>query len=94
MKEINLNKNDFWYDDKVVNSLGMSDGNHIRFTAVDKNYDLSVINPDKSTSRISIPDDGSYHKYEIKGKKDQTYTFKMIQSDSPVTVPQMIVTID
>ncbi len=94
MKEVSLNKNNFWYDDKVVNSLGMTDGNHIRFTAVDKSYDLSVITPDKSTSRISIPDDGTYHKYEIKGKKGQIYDFKMIQNGPPVTVPQMIVTID
>ncbi len=94
MKEVNLNKNDFWYDDKVVSSLGIGDGKHIRFTAADKNYDLEVITPDKSTSRFPVPDDGTYHKFEIKGAKNQTYTFKMIQSEPPVTVPQMIVTID
>jgi hypothetical protein len=94
MKEVNLNKNDFWSDGRVVSSLGMGSGKHIRFTAVDKNYDLQVTAPDKSSSRFPVPDDGTYHKYEIKGSKDQTYTFKMVQSEPPVTVPQMIVTID
>ncbi len=94
MKEVNLKKDDFWYDDKVVSALGMENEKHIRFTAVDKKYDLEVITPDKSTSRFSVPDDGTYHKYEIKGSKNQTYTFKMSETEPPVTVPQMIVTID
>ncbi len=94
MKAVDLNKGDFWYDDKVTSSLGMESGKHIRFTAVDKNYQLEVIAPDKSSSRFPVPDDGDYHKFEIKGSKNQTYTFKMTQSEPPVTVPQMIVTID
>ncbi len=94
MKEVNLKKDDFWYDDKVVSTLGMGDGKHIHFTAVDKAYTLEVISPDKSSSRFPVPEDGTYHKFEIKGSKNQTYTFKMAQNALPVTVPQMIVTID
>lgn len=94
MKEVNLKKDDFWYDNKVAGTLTMGNGKHIRFTAEDKNYELEVIAPDKSSSRFPVPDDGTYHKIEIKGSKNQTYTFKMTQSEPPVTVPQMIVTID
>ncbi len=94
MKEVNLNKGDFWYDNKVVRSLGMGDGKHIRFTAKDKNYSLEVIHPDKSASQFPVPDDGKYHTFEIKGTKNQQYTFKLNQTEPPVTVPQMIVTVD
>lgn len=94
MKEVNLNKDDFWYDDKVVSDLKMGNGKHIRFTAVDNDYKLDVEHPDKSKTSFHVPKDNNYHKFEIKGSKNQTYTFTIAQDKPPVTVPQMIVTVD
>ncbi len=95
MKVVDIKENTFWYDGKNVNNLDMSDGKHIRFKAVDKNYSLEVTQPDKSHVNFKVPDDNKYHKYEIKGKKDQTYTFDIISSSGPGgTVPQMIVRVN
>jgi hypothetical protein len=94
MKEVNLNSNDFWYDNKVTSGLDMDNGKHIRFTAVDKAYDLNVANPNGRNSNFPVPKDGTYHAYEITGTKGQTYTFKIEQSGIQGTVPQMIVRVD
>ena len=97
MKEVNLDKNQFLYNGSSVSSLDMGDGKHIRFTAKDVNYDLSVVRPDGSTGDFPVPDDGTYHAYEIKGTKGQTYTFSISSSTTDsvnLTVPQMIVKID
>jgi hypothetical protein len=94
MKEVDLNKDDFWYDNSVVSSLDMSSGKHIRFTAVDKNYELSVETPGRTKSKLPIPDDGTYHPYEIQGVKGATYKFTMDLADPTGTVPQMIVRVN
>ena len=94
MKDVNLNKNDFWYDNGIVSKLDMSSGKHIRFTALDKNYNLIVETPDKKTSKLPVPNDGTYHTYEIKGVKDDTYKFTIDLSKPTDTVPQMIVRVN
>lgn len=92
MKAVDINQNTFWYDGNNVTSLDMGDGKHIRFTAVDKNYTLAVTLPDKSKVNFNVPDDKDYHEYEIKGKKNDIYTFDIVSSSGPGgTVPQMIV---
>lgn len=93
MKAVDLNKDEFWYENGVVSRLDMSSGKHIRFTAVDRSYDLTVEKPDKKNSKFSVPNDGTYHTYEIEGKNGDTYTFKM-ENLPPVTVPQMIVRVN
>jgi len=94
MKAVDLNKDDFWYDNGVVSSLDMSSGKHVRFTAVDKNYELSVETPGGKKSKLPVPDDGTYHAYEIKGTVGETYKFTMDLNKPPVTVPQMIVRVN
>jgi hypothetical protein len=91
MKAVDLNKEEFWYENGVVTRLDMSSGKHIRFTAVDKNYNLTVEYPDKGTSKLHVPHDNTYHKFEISGSKGETYKFTIDQEGPPVTVPQMIV---
>ncbi len=92
MKEVNLNKNLFWYDGNSVNDLGMGDDKHIRFTAVDIAYNLEVTKPDGTSAKFPVPKDDTYHPYEIVGSKGQTYTFS-IPASIEGTVPQMIVKI-
>jgi hypothetical protein len=94
MKAVNLNKDDFWYDNGVVSSLDISSGSQIRFTAVDKNYELSVETPGGKKSKLPIPDDGTYHPYEIQGVKGATYKFTMDLNEPTGTVPQMIVRVN
>ncbi len=94
MKEVDLNKDDFWYDNGIVSKLDMSNGKHIRFTAQDRNYNLTVETPNKRISKFPVPDDGTYHVYEITGSEDQTYTFTIDQSEPGGTVPQMIVRVN
>ena len=93
MKEVNLDKNQFLYDGSSVSSLNMGADKHIRFTAVDIAYDLSVTKPDGGDQGFPVPKDNTYHSYEIVGSKGQTYTFS-IPSTVKRTVPQMIVKID
>ncbi|OGU71249.1 MAG: hypothetical protein A2V93_12790 [Ignavibacteria bacterium RBG_16_34_14] len=92
MKAVDLNKNNFWYNNGVVSSLDMSSGNHIHFTAVDKNYELSVEAPGGKKSKLPVPNDGTYHAYEIQGVKGVTYKFTIDQPTE--TVPQMIVRVN
>lgn len=94
MKEVDLKSNDFWYDNKVTSTLDMANGKHIRFTAVDKSYNLNVENPNGRNSSFPVPKDNNYHAYEITGTKGQTYIFKIDESGTPGTVPQMIVRVD
>lgn len=91
MKAVDLKSDEFWYENGAVSSLSMSDGKHIRFTAVDKTYNLSVENPNKETSNFPVPDDGTYYTYEIKGSSGDTYTFTIVQNEPIATLPQMIV---
>jgi hypothetical protein len=93
MKEVKLDRNAFWYDGNQVLTLDMGIDKHIRFTAIDVSYNLSVIDPKKGSSMFPVPDDGTYHAYEIQGTKGQTYTFS-IPDKIKGTVPQMIVKIN
>jgi len=94
MKEVNLDKNNFWYDNKVVSNLDMSSGKHIRFTAVDKVYNLTVKEPGGRTSPFPVSNDGTYHPFEIQGSKGDTFTFTIDGVSPSGTVPQMIVKVD
>jgi hypothetical protein len=98
MKEIHLDNNQFLEDSsgrwQSTSSLNMASGKHIRFTAIDKNYSLSVTKPDGSRDSINVPTDVPYVRYEIKGKKGETYTFSIPAASVQATVPQMIVTVD
>lgn len=94
MKEVNLDKNQFWYEGSSVSSLGMGNGKHIRFTAIDVAYDLSVVTPDGKNDKFPVPKDGTYHRYEITGSKGDTYTFSIPTSTLAAALPQMIVKVD
>jgi hypothetical protein len=94
MKEVSLKSNEFWYDDKVTTNLDMSSGKHIRFTAVDNDYDLIVENPNGKNSNFPVPKDNTYHAFEISGSKGATYKFTIDQSGPGGTVPQMIVRVN
>ena len=89
MKAVELNNNEFYHDGKVVHNLDMPNGKHIRFRAEDKDYNLTVTDPDGNNSQFPVPKDGDHHDYKIKGKKDQQYTFSLEDPDG--VVPQMIV---
>ena len=73
MKEIHLDNNQFLEDKsgtwESTSSLEMGDGKHIRFTAIDKNYSLSITTPDGSKDSLNVPTNVDYERYEIKGKK-------------------------
>jgi hypothetical protein len=94
MKEVSLDKDNFYYNGQVASSLGMGDGKHIRFTAIDKNYNLNVVKPDGTQDYLAVNLDTTPDPYPIKGSKGQIYSFEITASEPPVTVPRMIVTID
>lgn len=97
MKEIHLNNNQFLEDNsgrwESTNALDVPSGDHIRFTAIDKDYTLAVVKPDGSNDSFPVPNDGHYHRYEISGKKGEKYTFSIPAPSIQATVPQMIVTV-
>lgn len=98
MKEIHLDNNQFLEDKsgtwESTSSLEMGDGKHIRFTAIDKNYSLSITKPDGSKDSLNVPTDVDYERYEITGKKGDQYTFSISTESVEATVPQMIVKVN
>ncbi len=72
----------------------MSDGKHVRFYAIDANYDLSATPPNATQpEKIGLTKAGPYFAYPINGKKGDQYLFQIVSQSPKGTVPQMIVKI-
>jgi hypothetical protein len=77
MKEVNIDGGVPSYNDSPVSTLNMSQGKHIRFTAMDQAYIVEAFSEAdgalSSDLPLSVPNDDAYHTLEIQGTKGNSY---------------------